>query len=191
MFAQLENVYPEKNKNVLFKSWDEAEIKKESVESSSILIKLLDEDTDLYKLGCLLYENYTAAKLLYIYKNYNNICDFFKEWLNKKISVYREKNKLCSKNKLLDNRLMALWEEKINAQADDDNDQRNWCIWEPSTEYYCYHFEIKKFLFDKNYRKTLIRYYMQKLIYFRRREYFSLDSESNIINMFYPCGNNY
>ncbi|GAW84563.1 variable surface protein [Plasmodium gonderi] len=199
IITQTPIAYPVGKKNALFESWDNKEIDENSLESSRILNILRNEDNDLYHIGCLLYENYTGAQLLHI--NYNNVCDLFKEWLNKRINVYREKNKLCSKNLLLDKRFMALWEEKVNAQ-DDDDDGKNWCNWEVSTGYSCYilsplksffctlfYAEIKKFLYDKSYRKTLIRYYIQKLFHIRHRLYISLDSESNFINMLYPCGN--
>ncbi|GAW84127.1 variable surface protein [Plasmodium gonderi] len=170
-------------KNNFFKIWDETKLSTEINESHDMLIKLQREDDELFHLGCSLYENYSNLKLYSI--QYKNICDLFKEWLNQRINEYRAKNKLCSKNELLDSTFKVLWEDKKNSQEDEKG---NFCEWEPSTKYYCYVLsplkssfstvflsKIKKFVYDKIYRENIIRYYIQRLLPFRNRENFSFD----------------
>ncbi|GAW84601.1 variable surface protein [Plasmodium gonderi] len=165
------------DKYKLFEGWDKAQINSDVVDYNMILKRMKYNDHNSFHIGCLLYENYTNAKIQH--ELFNNVCTYFKEWLNNKVDEYRNNNMICGANKLLNENLKALWEEKQKAQ----DEEENWCQWKPSTDYYCYISKIKKFIYDKNYRENIIRYYMQRLHPFRNRQDFSLDF--NTIRLMY------
>ncbi|GAW84376.1 variable surface protein [Plasmodium gonderi] len=195
------------DKNIFFNQWDKAIIDKDVVEYNPTLRRMRYEDHESYNIGCLLYENYTTAKLQH--GSFHNICEYFKEFLDDKINKYRNNNRLCSSNKILNENLRALW--KAQQESREEDVVENWCEWEPSTEYYCYaisplkaslstffillitlllvffiyynHPKIKKFIYDKSYRDYVIRYFMQHLLPYRNREDFSLDF--NTIRLMY------
>ncbi|GAW84129.1 variable surface protein [Plasmodium gonderi] len=149
-------------KNNFFKTWDETKLSTEINESHDMLIKLQREDDELFHLGCSLYENYSNLGL---YKHkYKNVCDLFKEWLNNRINEYREKNKLCSKNELLDSTFKVLWEYKKNSQVDEEE---NLCEWEPPTGYYCYQICIylKKYFHLRNSKLSKLFIYLILSLY--------------------------
>ncbi|SBS90784.1 PIR Superfamily Protein [Plasmodium ovale curtisi] len=152
------------NKDQVIKEWDSVTPLNDSGQYYAELSDLKSKDNKLYEFAFSLAAAYTNAHT----KNntYNNICDYFNEWLNTKKDNYTSDGTLYENNKLWDTYIEVLW---VKLEDDKKGGSNNiWCPRNP-TKYEC-HISSKNpisvsfslFLMFRTIRSWIYRYITKK-----------------------------